>query len=119
VKRIVSDFDFLDAHFHDNKHSRIFQGICQCQRPHWINVSEAMNNTQILRPGDIAYMSHCISRVPCSLDYIDYAKAVSAYSLKRQIRFHTDKGNFDKVADLSTKAKHQLKRTRGFEIEQA
>ena len=87
VKSLVSPDDFLDAKQFDNKHSRIFKAMCECQQPHQINVAQQMNRQGTLKPGDCAYLSYLVSNCPCSLDYLSYAQAIREYAdLRNGIR---------------------------------
>lgn len=88
VRKLVAETDFRG--YYENSsiinqiiHTRIFHAMLLCQYPHQINVANKMNELGILKSSDCAYMSECIARVPCSLDYIQYARSVKDYSLRR------------------------------------
>lgn len=83
IKFIVSASDFLDHNKYDNRHSRIYQAMLNCDRPQQINVAIEMARQGTLKPRDCAHLSHCIAMCPCSLDYLSYAKVVKEYSLIR------------------------------------
>jgi len=65
----------------------IFKAMCDCGKPpHQINTAQQLADTGTLDKHAIAHMSHCIAITPCSLDYLDYAKAVKYYSEVRQAK---------------------------------
>jgi len=100
IAAIMQPSDFLDHRFHDNQHSRIFSAMVSCLHPDQIGVAEGMHKQGTLKLGDVAHMNLCIAETPCSLDYLHYARAVAGYSLRRQLEYHTARGNFDKARSL-------------------
>lgn len=80
----VSPEDFLDYGLYDNKHTRIYQAMLKCQRPHQINVARELNRQNKLKKYDCAYLSRLVATCPFPLDYLEYANAVKEYSNKRQ-----------------------------------
>ena len=79
VAAIVKPEDFVDK-----RRARIYRAMLTCpEAPHQINVAIELTRTGVIEPLDIAYMCRCISLVPTSLDYLDYAKAVVILSEAR------------------------------------
>ncbi len=97
VLAIVSPSDFYgyyekQALVRQTRHARIFYAMTKTERPpHQITTAQEMNRLGILQSGDCAYLCHLVSMCPCSLDYVDYAKAVREYSLQRQGVVSTNK----------------------------
>jgi len=77
---------FLEpSHFRQESCQRIYASMVSCSSPpHQINVAQEMVLKGSLVAGDCAYMSLAISGVPCSLDYLDYAKSVLQFSQNRK-----------------------------------
>jgi len=64
--------------------SRIFYAMVKSNNPpHQIATAQTMNKLGLLQSGDCAYLCRLVSLCPCSLDYMDYAKAVKDYSHQR------------------------------------
>ncbi len=79
VSGIVSPTDFRKPQL-----GRIFNAMLSCSLPpHQINVALELQMSGKLEKFDCAFLSLCVSNVPCSLDYRDYARAVKSYSLER------------------------------------
>lgn len=98
VKCLVIPEDFMDCHESHNLHSRIYQAMINSSKaPHQINVAQNMADINTLQKFDCAEMSHMISNVPCSLDYMDYAEAVHHYGVQDRIEYHARKGQFHQV----------------------
>lgn len=71
--------------FYSEQHRVIFEAMIKCPKPpHIINTAMQMQSEGTLTPKLPAHLRHCISVVPCSLDYLDYARAVKQYSDSRQ-----------------------------------
>ena len=82
--------------------ARFFYAMTQCELPpHPVNLANKLAEMGLLQKHDISLMSHCVSCVPCSLDYPHYAKAVKDYSIQRQIKYHANLGNIDKLRNLT------------------
>lgn len=119
VSAILGPTDFINAYPNVNphdwpRHARIFYAMLQSQDPpNELVVAHSMVDLGILQELDIAYFSHCIASCPCSLDYLIYARAVKDYSIKRQVRYHADRGNLDKVRELTDFQVAQQLRTSG------
>lgn len=80
IQNLISNQDFSDWKYYDNKRSRIFQAMTKCEHPEVVSVALKLQELGILRRGDLPYLSHLIAECPCSLDYLYYAKAVRVYS---------------------------------------
>ncbi len=80
VQNLVNHTDFSDARERDNRRSRIFKAMTQCDHPEVVSVAQKLEDMKLLRAGDCAYLSHLITECPTSLDYLYYAKAVRKYS---------------------------------------
>lgn len=79
VSKIITASDFRDF-----RCSRIFSAMQQCSLPpHQINTARSLHEINKLEKNDCAYLCHLVSICPCSLDYLDYAKAVKEYSNQR------------------------------------
>jgi replicative DNA helicase len=107
VSQIIEPWDFRGCVKTDKPErwvwrARIFYAMTLCELPpHQINVANKMFNLGILQNGDCALMSHLISVVPCSLDYMDYAKAVKNYSVKRQVKYLAERGDLKGLHKLT------------------
>jgi len=73
------------ADFYNDMNRRIYEAMLKCpEPPHQINVARQMVIDGSLVDGAVSYLCHCVSEAPCSLDYMDYALSVKAYSEMRQ-----------------------------------
>jgi len=82
--------------------ARVFYAMTLCESsPHIINVAHKLAELNLLEPYDCSLMAQCESNTPCSLDYLDYAKAVKDYSVKRQIKELSDKGDIEGIRELT------------------
>jgi replicative DNA helicase len=80
----------------------IFHAMTKCELPpHCINVTQTMIDLGILFKAAPAYLYHCESTVPCSLDYLDYAKAVKANSTRRQVKYYAGNNNLKKLNQIT------------------
>lgn len=88
--RLLPD-DFLDFQYRDplNTHARIYQAMLHCHNPHQVTTAQTLNELNILRKGDIAYLSECIIECPCSLAYDEFCEAVKQYAIQRQGKVKT------------------------------
>ncbi len=80
VNKIVKSEDFYGV----DRNSRVFEAMLRTEHPHQIGVAQTLYRNGKLASGDISYLCHLVFQCPCSLDYLDYAKAVKTYSLARQ-----------------------------------
>jgi hypothetical protein len=89
VGRILEPQDFTGCVPTDKpdrwpKNARIFYGMLNCSAPpHAINLANSMVNLGVFQIDDPALMRYCERIVPCSLDYMDYARCVKDYSDRR------------------------------------
>lgn len=73
------------SHFKYTINRRIYSAMLSCPLPpHQINVANELFTRNILEPDDCSFLAYLVSLVPCSLDYIDYAKSVLQFSQVRQ-----------------------------------
>ncbi len=92
--------------------ARFFYAMTKCTLPpHEVNLANKLTELGLLLKHDVQLMAHCVSLVPCSLDYLHYAKAVKDYSIQRQVKYWAEKGNLQKINELTS-----VKTRKGFEI---
>lgn len=102
VGKMVNSTDFMDYRKGDlGQRSRIYEAIMSSPHADQITVAQTMHEKGTLKDGDVAYMAEIISDVPTSIDYLWYARAVVNYSVERQIKYYTSKGDMKKVRELS------------------
>ena len=112
VSQIVEIIDFEGCFLKVNPfnwpvHARVFYAMLKCDNPpHEINTASSMNTLGILKIHDCVHLAHYVSICPCSLDYLDYAKAVRQYSIKKQVKYYADKGDFIKLNQLTRSPKY-------------
>lgn len=116
VSKLIEPWDFRGCLKSDKPdrwvwRGRIYYAMTLCDRPHIINVAHKMIELDIFHALDASLMSHCEAGVPCSLDYMDYARVVKDYSIKRQAKYYADKGDIEKLKQLPI-----MNMRRGFEI---
>ena len=74
----------LPTSFYFENDRRLYQAMISCQAPpHQINTANELSTHNNLQTDDCSHMSYCISIVPCSLDYLHYARCVASYSSQR------------------------------------
>ena len=79
LKGFISPIDF-----NDERLRRIYKAMCDLKTaPHPINVAQELNRTNQLKEYDCSHLLHLISICPTWMDYLDYAKVVKDFSLKR------------------------------------
>lgn len=109
VSLILETIDFEGCFLKDKPyiwppHARVYYAMLYCENsPHQVNVALQMDKLGILRLEDCAHLAYYIRMTPCSLDYLDYANAVKEYSTMRQVKYHADKGNFEKLNQILNK----------------
>jgi hypothetical protein len=87
--------------------ARVFYAMLQCElAPHIINVSHKLFELNMLEVMDCSLMMSCAANVPCSLDYMDYARAVKDYSIKRQAKYYANKGDLEKLGQVLDRPKY-------------
>ncbi len=107
VSAIVEPWDFRGCLKIDKPErwiwrARIYHAMTLCERPpHIINVAHKMIELNIFHNMDAALMQHCIAGTPCSLDYMDYARTVKDYSIKRRVKYYADKGDINKLQSIT------------------
>lgn len=75
-------------YFYIEKHRAIYEAMLSCPLPpHQVNIPRQMLTMNTLEDGITKYLSYLISRVPCSLDYMDYTLAVKSYGEQRQVDY--------------------------------
>jgi len=111
VSKLVEPGDFLGCMISDPPdrwtwRARMYYAMLQCELPpHTVNVAKKMVELEILHDKDLSLMAHCVAVVPCSLDYLHYARAVKDYSLQRKVKYHAAKGNFKRLNELTSNIK--------------
>jgi len=112
VKDILQPTDFNGCWLKDRPfswpvHARVYFAMTQCETaPNQVTVALQMAKLDILQLHDCMHLSHYVAYCPCSLDYLHYAKAVKEYSTLRQVRYHAEKGNLNKLHELTKPAKY-------------
>ena len=107
VKAIIEPADFRGCIPTDTPErwvwrARLFYAMTQCTLPpHVVNLANKLTELDLLQEHDVQLMAHCISQVPCSLDYPHYAKAVKDYSIQRQVKQYANNGDIDKLRNLT------------------
>lgn len=82
---------------------RIYYAMLQTpDPPNIITVSLQLVKLNLFNLKYPAYMAECEYKCPCSLDWEYYAKAVKEYSLRRQARYYANKGDLQKVHEITT-----------------
>jgi hypothetical protein len=82
--------------------ARFFYAMTKCTLPpHSVNLANKLAELELLQRHDVSLMAHCIWQVPCSLDYMHYAKAVKDYSIRRQIEYYASKGDIKQLHRLT------------------
>lgn len=89
VKQLVTSEDFRSSMCR-----RIYEAILQTPHYDQVSVARKMYEKKTLEPNDCSEMSLLISRCPCSLDYLEYAKAVAQYSAERNPNRKPPKFNY-------------------------
>lgn len=117
VSNILQPWDFKGCSQSDKPaywatNPKIYYAMLKCDLPpHIIAVSRKLVELDLLDIKHPAYMRHLEYSVPCSLDYLHYARAVKEYSLQRQVKYHAEKGNFGRINELT-----KVTGRKGFEI---
>ena len=79
LKGFISPIDF-----HDYRNRRIYKAMSDLKTcPHQINVAQELYLTKQLQEYDCSYLCHLIAQCPTWMDYLDYAKIVKDFSLRR------------------------------------
>lgn len=115
VGKFVNSNDFLDHGKQGaGRRSRIYEAIMSSPHADQVTVAQTMHERGTLMQGDIGYMSKIISECPTSIDYLWYAQAVVNYSVERQIKYYSSKGDMKKVNELSKRMSRR--KVRGVEL---
>lgn len=74
----------LPEHFDSYFDRVIYTAMLSCpSAPHIVNTTKQLEITNHLENGMLLHLGYCVSRVPSSLDYMDYAKAIIHYASVR------------------------------------
>jgi replicative DNA helicase len=82
VKKLVSYTDFQDYHFKGDR-ARIYCAMCQCEHPDITTVTHELMLADCLDVNDISYLRQLLLGAPTSYNYMEYARIVKDYSIKR------------------------------------
>jgi replicative DNA helicase len=96
------------------RRARVFYAMTQCENsPHQVNVALKMVQLNILQDGDCVQLCCYVASCPCSLDFMDYARAIRDYSIKRQAKELANKGDFNGLRRLTERDLNKMLKTSG------
>jgi replicative DNA helicase len=117
VMSIIKPEDFRGCVINDppwrwTRRARIFHAMTKCENPpHEINLAYKLAELNMLNKYDCSYLISCSAMVPCSLNYMEYARKVREYSVNRQVKEYATAGNINKLHEIT-----KIKARKGFEL---
>jgi hypothetical protein len=86
-------------HFADKDYARYYEALLSCKHCDLLSIINRLTETNKLQPGDHTRLSSIQDNTESAFDGLSHAQAVIDFWRKRQIKYYTDKGEYDKVKD--------------------